>query len=198
MGRFQSYIKAHMIVLAVLAVIAIMPDGFALAAGGADRSADLKDLLYRFMNFALLVIILVWAIKKANVKALFAARTEEIKEKLEQLKKDKEESESKYREIERKLREFEAQRLEIIEDFKKEGLAEKERIIAEAKTKASQILEQSERTIAQELQAAKDRLKQEVVDLAAQKAGEIISNNITEQDQDNLVDDFIERVGDVH
>ena len=122
----------------------------------------------------------------------------DFKEKLEQLKKDKEESESKYREIERKLREFEAQRVEIIEDFKKEGLAEKERIVAEAKTKASQILEQAEITIAQELQAAKDRLKQEVVDMAAQKAGEIIANSITEQDQDHLVDDFIERVGDVH
>ena len=41
--------------------------GPGLAASGsapADRSADLRDLLYRFINFALLVIILIWALKK--------------------------------------------------------------------------------------------------------------------------------------
>ena len=61
-----------------------------------------------------------------------------------------------------------------------------------------QILEQSEITINQEIQTARDRLKKEVIDIAAQKAQEIISDKINEKDQDQLVDEFIERVGKVH
>ena len=168
------------------------------AGGGADRSADLRDLLYRFINFALLVIILVWALKKADVKSLFSKRIDDIREKLETLKKDKEEAEEKYQVIDKKLKAFEKERIEILEQYKKEGEAEKERIIAEANLRVQQIIEQSEATIQQEIQAAKDKLKQEVVNLSAQKAQEIIAREMKDEDQDRLVQDFIERVGKIH
>ena len=80
-----------------------------------DRSADLKDLLYRFINFALLVIILIWALKKAHVKDFFIARTKEIQQRLEDLKREKEDAEGKYREVEQKLRAFEEERRRILE-----------------------------------------------------------------------------------
>jgi F0F1-type ATP synthase membrane subunit b/b' len=38
-------------------------------------------------------------------------------------------------------------------------------------------------------------LKREVAGLAAQKAGEIIDKELDEKDQDNLVNEFIEKVG---
>ncbi len=164
----------------------------------ADRSADLRDLLYRFINFTLLVIILIWALKKANIKSLFSKRIDDIREKLETLKKDKEEAEEKYQAIDKKLKAFEKERLEILEQYKKEGETEKERIIAEANLRVQQIIEQSEATIEQEIQAAKDRLKQEVVNLSAQKAQEIIAREMKDEDQDRLVQDFIERVGKIH
>jgi F-type H+-transporting ATPase subunit b len=163
-----------------------------------DRSADLRDLLYRFINFALLVIILAVVIKKTSIKDFFKTRSEEIRRKLEDLQKEKEEAEIKYQEMERQLKDFESKKQEIIDQFKTEGLAEKEKIIAEAEARVEQILEQSEITINQEIQTARDRLKKEVVDIAAQKAQEIISNKINEKDQDQLVDEFIERVGKVH
>jgi len=165
---------------------------------GADRSADLRDLLYRFINFALLIIILVWALKKADIKSLFSKRIDDIREKLETLKRDKEEAEEKYQVIDKKLKAFEKERIEIIEQYKQEGEAEKERIIAEVNLRVQQIIEQSEATIQQEIQTAKDRLKQEVVNLSAQKAQEIIAREMKDEDQDRLVQDFIERVGKIH
>ncbi len=163
-----------------------------------DRSGDLRDLLYRFINFALLVIILFVAIKKSGVMGFFSRRVEEIKEKLESLKNEKEESENRYRDIEEKLRDFEEERKDIIEQFKKEGMAEKEKIIAEAEERVQQLLEQAELTIQNEMQSARDGLKQEVLDLAAQKAREILSKEITDEDQDQLVNEFIERVDKIH
>jgi F-type H+-transporting ATPase subunit b len=190
---------------AVVAILLFLLCGVALSAGehvggheAADRSGDLKDLLYRFINFALLVIILFWALKKVGIREFFATRSAEIRQRLEDLKKEKEEAQEKYRELERELREFGEERQEIIEAFKKQGLAEKEKILAEAKERVKQIIDQAELTIQQETQKASDRLKAEMVSLAADKAQQIISGEITDQDQDHLVDEFLERVGKVH
>lgn len=165
---------------------------------GKDRSADLRDLLYRFINFALLVIILFVAIRKSGLKDSLSGRIEEIKQRLEDLRKEKEEAESQYKDLERKLRDFEAKKKEIIEQFQNEGQAEKERIIAEANERAKQIVEQAELTIQQEMQSAKDRLRKEVMELAAGKAQEIIAKEMTDEDQDRLVSEFIEKVGKIH
>jgi F-type H+-transporting ATPase subunit b len=164
----------------------------------ADRKGDLLDLLGRFINFALLVIILFIVIKKSPIKGLFASRSEEIQRKLEELKREKEEAENRYREVEKQLREFEAKRNDIIDRYKKEGLAEKDKIIVEAKERVQQILNQSELTIQQEIQSAKTRLKREVVELAAQKAQEILVKEMDEGDHDKLIHEFIEKVGKVH
>jgi len=188
-------------IVSLLLVFFFLFYGIALASGGhegGDLSGDLRDLLFRFINFALLVIILIWAIRKAGVKDFFSARSEKIRQRLNDLKKGKEEAENRYREIERKLIGFEEERKDIIEQFKNEGLAEKEKIIAEAGERVKQIIEQAELTIQREIQSARDRLKQEVVDLAAQKAQEIIAKKLTEEVQDRLVNEFIERVDRIH
>jgi F0F1-type ATP synthase membrane subunit b/b' len=41
-------------------------------------------------------------------------------------------------------------------------------------------------------------LRQEVADLAARRAEEIISKGLTDKDQDNLVNEFIEMVERLH
>ena len=165
---------------------------------GADRSGDLRDLLYRFINFTLLVIILVLAIKKSGIKDSLSARIEEIRQKLDDLKKEKEAAEARYQDIENRLRDFEEKKKAIVEEFKKEGLAEQDKIIAAAKEKAKQIIEQAELTVQQEMQSVRVGLRKEVVDLAVQRAEGIISKEITEEDQDRLVNEFIERMGKIH
>jgi len=177
--------------------------GFAVASegggpGGAHESGQLADLLYRSINFALLIVILFFAMRKAAVKDFFRGRREEIRKKFDDLRKGKEDAERRYRELERKLKEFEEKKAEILEQFKAEGLAEKERIIAEAKERAKQMLVQAELTIQREFQGAKNRLQAELVDIAAQKAQEIIVRKINEEDQDHLIHEFIERVEKLH
>ena len=186
---------------ALLCLLVLVGVGFAAeggAHGGGHDSARTMDLLYRFINFALLVIILVVVIRKTPIKDFFSSRREEIKNRLESLKRDKEGAESRYAELEKKLREFEEKKKEIISQFRAEGLAEKEKIIAEANERLKQILAQADMTIQREIQAARDRLRHEVVDFAAEKAREIIGREIKDQDQDRLVNDFIEKVEKLH
>jgi F-type H+-transporting ATPase subunit b len=122
-------------------------------------------------------------------------RGEEIRHRLSDLQREKEDAENRYRETEARLKAFEIDRKKILEQYKKEGLAEKDKIISQARESVKQILEQSELTIRQEIESARDRLKREVAGLAAQRAGEIIDKELDEKDQDDLVNEFIEKVG---
>lgn len=172
---------------------------FALAAGGgADRSADLLDLFYRFINFALLVIILFVVLRKVPLKEFFSSRIEGIKKELEDLKKQREAAQRKAQELESKLKAFEGERKEILAQYRADGLAEKERILAEARDRAKQTLEQAEMSIQYEMQSAKEKLKQDMVALAARRAEEIIAREMSDRDQDRLVDEFIEKLGKTH
>ena len=165
---------------------------------GEDHTADLMNLLSRFVNFIVMMIVLVVVVKKFRVKDMLTTRIDEIKKRLDDLKREKEETENKYQEAERKLREFESEKQDIIEQFKKEGEAERERIIAEAQQRSAQILKQAELTIQQEMESAKKKLREGVVELAAQRAGEIMAKEMTDKDQDRLVNDFIKKVGGLH
>ncbi|MDY6971611.1 MAG: ATP synthase F0 subunit B [Thermodesulfobacteriota bacterium] len=177
--------------------------GLALASGGGEQGGahdneKLLDLLARCINFALLVIILVVVVKKTGITGFFGARIQEIRKRFDDLKAEKDAVEGRYQEIEKRLREFEVKKTEIIDQFRAEGAAEKDRIIAQAKERVSQILAQADVTIEREILAARDRLRQEVVDVAAQKAREIIEKEIKDSDQDHLVNEFIERVEKLH
>jgi F-type H+-transporting ATPase subunit b len=183
-----------------LAAATVLLASFALASegGGADRSGDLLDLLYRWINFALMVIILVVVLRKVPIKEYFSSRIQRIQKELEDLKTQKESAQRKAQELESKLKTFEGERKEILEQYRAEGLAEKERILAEARDRAKQILGQAEVSIQYEMQTAKQKLKEEVVALAAQRAEEIIAREMTDKDQDRLVNDFIEKLGKTH
>ena len=187
--------------LTLISIFILCGLGFASEGGGhggTDESQRLWDLGARFLNFALLVIILFVVIRKTGVKDFFSARREEISKKFEDLKEERDTAESRYRELEAELKAFETKKKEIIQQFEAEGIAEKERIIAEAEERAKQILEQAGLTIQREIQAAKDRLTAEMVEAAAQRAQRIIEKEIKDSDQDQLVNEFIERVEKLH
>ncbi len=172
---------------------------YASGGGGEHGGPDkMLDLLYRAICFTLMMIVLFIVFKKVPIKEFFANRIEEIKQNFENLNKEKDLSEKRYQELEQKLKDFEASRQEIIDQYKAEGAAEKDKIIAAAEQNAKQILAQAELTIQREIQAAGDRLKQEVMDNAALKAQEILAKEMKESDQDHLVDEFIKSVEKLH
>lgn len=181
-------------------IISVAFCGLAFASGGGEggHGGSVTDLLYRILNFVLMVIVLVVVIRKTTIKEFFSNRKEEIRKKLEDLKRDKETAESRCKELEKKFKEFELQKKEIIEQFKADGELEKKRIIAEAGERATQILAQADLTIEREVQAASNRLMQDVVQMAATRAEEIITGQMQDSDQDHLVNEFIESVEKLH
>jgi len=155
--------------------------------------AQIMDFIWRCLNFALLVVILVKFLKDP-IRDFLRGRTESIKKEFDDLEEQRKEAERKYEEYRQKLADMDKEAERILQAFIKQGEAEKEKIIAQAYETAERIKAQAKFYIQQELAKAKEQLKAEVADMAVKLAEDIIRKNITEQDHHRLIAEYLERV----
>jgi len=175
----------------------------AYASGGAEGAhhgeggishEKWMDLLWRTLNFAGLVIILVWALKKPLANAL-NGRRQAIIDKFEDLETQKSEAERIYKEYEGKLAKIDEEVQAIINNAVQQGEAEKARIIEDANRAAGDIQRQAEMAIQHELAEAKLKLRSEIAEQAVKMAEDLIKQNLKEADQTKMVEDYLEKVG---
>jgi len=160
---------------------------------GGYSAAKIWDLVFRAMNFFAVAIILFFVLRKPLAQ-FFGNRREEIAETLADLEKKKGEAAEKYAALETRLAEIEAERDSILAEYIADGEKEKEKIIANAEDMSARIQAQAQKAIAQEIKKAKDDLKKEIAELSASMAEELVKNNINDQDQERLVEEYLDKV----
>jgi len=168
----------------------------AYAAGGGGEEhhpIDWKDFGYRMFNFIILAGFLWWLSAK-KVKEFFAGRRNDIKESLNQAQAAKEEAERKYKEYVAKLEKATDEIDGIAEMIKVQGMAEKEKIIEEAKKAAVKIEEDTKARMEQEFSTARNQLRAEAAQLSIQLAEELLKRNITIQDHEKMVKEYMDKV----
>ena len=167
----------------------------AYAAGGGEEHhpIDWKDFGYRMLNFAILAGFLWWLSAK-KVKEFFAGRRNDIKESLNQAQAAKEEAERKYKEYVAKLEKATDEIDGIAEMIKVQGMAEKEKMIEEAKKAAVKIEEDTKARMEQEFSTARNQLRAEAAQLSIQLAEELLKRNITIQDHEKMVKEYMDKV----
>lgn len=173
----------------------------ALAAGGEGHHADsgvlLKDFLYRCLNFAVMAGIIGYFITKPIRKGM-AARREGIEKDLREARAAKEEAETRFAEYDRKLSKASAEIEEIYATIRKEGELEREKILANAREMAEKIRLEAEKTAANEVNKARAQLRQEATRMAVEIAEELLKKNFTGEDHSRLVDEYLQKVGELH
>ncbi|KAF0220846.1 MAG: F-type H+-transporting ATPase subunit [Geobacteraceae bacterium] len=163
-----------------------------------DTGKQLKDFGWRVLDFAVLVAIAVWALKKANVKGVLADRQAGIAKALKDAVEARESAERKYAEYSDKLAKANKEIDEIQAAIRQEGEAEKARIIAEAKVTAEKIREQAKLAAGQEVVKARAELREEAARLAVQLAEQTLKEKIRKDDQDRLVGEYLTKVVELH
>jgi len=193
--------KKGFLLISVLTGLAML--GFAtlcLASGGEggahhpDSGAQLKDFAWRVLDFSLLAALLWWAVKKANVKGALADRSAGIEKALSEAVTAKQAAEAKLAEFADKLAKANKEIEEIQAAMKRDGEAEKVRIIAEAKVAAEKIREQAGAAAEQEILKARMELREEAGRLAVQLAEQTLKEKIEKNDQDRLVGEYLAKV----
>ncbi|MCB2188318.1 MAG: F0F1 ATP synthase subunit B [Deltaproteobacteria bacterium] len=169
--------------------------GEAAAEGGAHgpTSGQIWDFTARALNFAVLAVALFFVLRKPLAKGL-RGRADSVREELAELEAKREEARRAYAVMEQRLKDAESEREAVLAEFRKQGEREREKIVEAANTLAERIKAQASFTIEQETAMAKAELRQEISEMSAAVAEELLKDKITAQDQTRLVDEYLAKV----
>lgn len=148
---------------------------------------------YRVLNFAVLAGALVFLLRKPLSQAL-DSRIKGIQAQLEDLEAKKAEAEKILSGYNAKIAKLSQESEGIVAEYIRQGDEAKARILKEAESAAYKLEEQARRNIENEFELAKQRLQQDIFEKAMTKAEEIIKKNITADDQNRLVDEYLDKV----
>lgn len=187
-------------ILVIATALLIFNSGlvFASSEGGhGDEHAAPKGWIatdtYRVLNFAVLAIALFFLLKKPVSQAL-GARIKGIKGQLEELEEKKKTAEKQLAEYNQKLSTLDGEAERILQEYIKQGEEAQKRIIKEAEETATKLEEQAKKHIEHEFKQARDQLQEEVMQRALAEAEEKIKRKITAEDQERLVDEYLQKV----
>lgn len=197
----QMHNRRHIrtILSGLMTVACIAAATAALAAGGGDHHVDsaalMKDFGWRTVNFIVLVGILVWAIKKANLKGSLTERQSQIEKNLREAREAREAAEAKLKEYSEKLEKANQEVDGLRDAMMQEAEAEKRRIIAEAQAAAAKVAAQAVQAADQEVLKARAELRAEAARLAVELAAGKLAGAVQQSDHDRMVQDYLGKVG---
>jgi len=166
-------------------------------ASGGSEGGYTKTQWFEFAWKTLDVIILggfLYWMLAAKIKEFFVGRRQDIKDSMENAKREKTESEKKYREYSEKIDKASHEIDGIIDMIKAQGVTEKQKIIEDAGKVAQKMKEDAQARIDQEFNKASYQLRSEAVSLSVLMAEEILKKNITAQDHEVMVREYMDKV----
>jgi len=148
---------------------------------------------YRVMNFAVLAIALFLLLRKPVSQAL-SSRIKGISDNLDELEALKEEAEKRLTQCNEKLYTLDKEAEKIISEYIKQGNEAKDKILKEAETAKEKLEAQAQKNIEHEFEKARSKLETEIFEKAIGKAEELIKSKITVEDQNQLVNEYLDKV----
>ena len=156
----------------------------------------LMDLLWRVLNFAVLMAILIKFGAKPIGNAL-SGRQQRVKLEVQDLEARRIAAEQEFRQFEAKLATVEKDIDNIVDKAIAQAEIEKAKILERAEQAAADIQKSAEQAIQNEIASAKRSLKNDAADQAAVMAEELIVKHLTADDQVKIVEDYLAKVGAV-
>ena len=193
--RKQRLFKTGSVMILVTGVLLFCFIGLALASSGGEGGTKgwVATDTYRVMNFTVLAVALFLLLRKPASQAL-DGRIKGIKEQLVELETKKKEAEKQLAAYNEKFALLEQEAEKLIEEYIRQGKEAKARILEEAQVAAEKLEEQAVRNIEHEFKQAKLKLQEEILEKTLVKAEELIKGKINDQDQEKLVDEYLEKV----
>ncbi|HOX95297.1 MAG TPA: hypothetical protein PKV09_10940, partial [Syntrophales bacterium] len=82
----------------------------------------------------------------------------------------------------------------ISEMIKAQGLAEKQKLIADAEKAAEKMKEDAKARMEQEMKKAGSQLRTEAVELSIKVAEDILKRNVSQEDHEKMVKEYMDRM----
>jgi len=189
------------VIAGLSATLLLAAASLAVASGGEGHHVAsgvlLKDFLYRCLNFAVTFGLLAYFVTKPLRNGL-AGRREGIEKSLAEAQQAREEAEARFAEYDRKLAKAAAEVDAIYAEIRQEGELEGQKIIASAREMAEKIKAEAKKSAANEVAKARAELQREAAKMAVAIAEDLLRKGFTPQDHDRLVNEYMQKVGELH
>ena len=179
------------VVPVVLVLCLVIPQGVSAEDGSGDWR-PIYDLVLRWINFAILVFLILKYARKPLVN-FFKEKSADVKIEIQAVEQEKEEILAKVDEI-LKARDQSKEKLQKLQErIIAQGKAKKERIIEGARKESKLMLESAHRKIESQMMTAQDDLRAEMIDHAIDMALERLPGIIDEKDNQKLYEQYLEK-----
>ena len=162
----------------------------ASAANNSDDWRPVFDLVMRWLNFGIIVFILV-KYARTPIKDFLLSRREEVAREIEMVEEKKEAANKKIQDAARMLDESEVRFARVKERIIQEGETKKQKLIEDAKQESKILLESTMKKIDNQLLDAQRAFKSELVDTAISLAMKRLPDEITTEDNQNFTNQFL-------
>ena len=150
----------------------------------------------------LLNLLIVYAIMKKflfkPVKHMIDSRQQEIDDLYADANRSKEDAAALKAAYEVRLSEANAESEEILKDAHRRARLREEEILREAQEKASQTIKRADEQVELEKKRAMNEIKDEVSGMAVDIAAAVLARDIRGEEHSQLIDSFIEKLGEDH
>lgn len=178
--------------------ILLLTSSLCFASGGAEGAeahpSVLKMYLWPVINFLILVFLLVYMMKKMDIKGYFQKRTELIEQTLREAKEARVLAEKALAEVEEKLKLKDKEIEEIVAYARQSAEKEKVRLVEEGEVMKAKLLEQTKNNIEHEVKRAKETIKEEAVLIAMELAEKKIREKLTKEEQIKLLEESLAKI----
>lgn len=131
------------------------------------------------------------------VRKLIEARQKEIDDMYETAGNAREEAMAMKEEYLKKLNGAQMTSDKIVKDAVARGQKREEEIVEKAKNEAGQILQKAQDDIQLEKKKAVNEAKNEISDMALEIAGKVVGRQLSAADKAEMIDHFIDELGDI-
>ncbi|MCC8135921.1 MAG: F0F1 ATP synthase subunit B [Ruminococcus sp.] len=155
---------------------------------------DIWNFIWAIVNIAILFVVLrIFLFKPIN--KIMDERTKSIQNDIDSAQKSREEAEELKTEYTQTLADAKAEAQQIIVKAREEASAAKQEMISSSEEEARQIIDTANKTIENERKRAMQEAQSHVADLAIAAASKIIGENVDDEKNRRLVDDFLAEEG---
>ncbi len=156
---------------------------------------NLWTMLFAWLNLLILYLILK-KIAFKPLKNMIDSRQKEVDEMYSNAESAENDAKELRREYEEKLSGAKAESEEILKNAQRRAILREEEIIKAAEAEAGRIMDRAEAEIELERRRAVNDVKDEVSEIAISIAEAVIERDINENEHKELIDSFIEKMGD--
>lgn len=146
--------------------------------------------------FFILLVYLVSKFAWGPVMDMMKKREEHVASEIDAAEKSRAEAEKASKEALEQLTQTKQEAQQIIEDAKNAGVKQEQDIIASARQEAERIKLAAQEEIQNEKEKALQALQDQVASLSVLIASKVIEKEISAQDQEELIEQYIKEVGE--